>query len=44
MDSFIHLVGDSWIFYLPLPDMGKAWLFDVVYQLWVLGFPPGTHP
>lgn len=33
------------IWYLPfLSPEQKAWLFDVTYQLWRLGFPPGYPP
>ncbi len=37
MDSFVHLVGDSWSMWSPFPPVVTAWLVRAVEQLWELG-------
>ena len=37
MDSFVHLVGDSWSMWSPFPPVVTAWLVRTVEQLWGLG-------
>lgn len=37
MDGVVHLVGDSWSMWSPLPPVVTAWLVRTVEQLWELG-------
>lgn len=37
MDSFVHLVGDSWSMWSPFPPIVTAWLVRTVEQLWEWG-------